>query len=387
MARVCLLILDGVGVGEAPDAADYGDQGANSVANTAAAVGGLRLPELERMGFGNIVSAQGVASVTQPTAAWGRMRERSPGKDTTTGHWEISGVILDKPFPVYPSGFPSVVINAFSAAVGRPVLGNKPASGTAIIEELGPEHLRTGYPIVYTSADSVFQIAAHESVIPVPELYRYCEIARELLQGEHGVGRVIARPFTGSPGAFVRTADRRDFSLPPPRPTVLDTLVAAGWPVYAVGKICDIFAHRGITESFPAHTNEESVDATVQCLRRKTEGLIFANLIEFDMLWGHRNDPRGYARALEQFDARLPEIVAALTPRDLLIITADHGVDPTTPGTDHTRELVPLIAYRPGMIGSDLGTRDTFADVAATIAEVFGVPGPPVGTSFLSRLQ
>jgi phosphopentomutase len=315
------------------------------------------------------------------------MAERSAGKDTTSGHWELMGLILDRPFPVYPDGFPPEIIGAFEQAIGRPVLGNRPASGTEIIAELGEQHLRTGYPIVYTSADSVFQIAAHEEVIPVEDLYRYCLIARRLLAGKHGVGRVIARPFLGRPGAFYRTARRRDFSLPPPRPTLLDRLKEHGHEVVGIGKIEDIFAGRGLTRIYHTEDNQDGVAKTLEALKQSASGLVFTNLVDYDMLYGHRNDPVGYARALEQFDARVPEIISALRPRDFLVITADHGCDPTTPGTDHTREYVPLLALVAGNgEARDLGTRETFADVAATLAEVFGLPAPEAGTSFWGEM-
>lgn len=386
--RVAWVVMDGVGIGELPDADRYGDVGSNTLGNTGAAVGGLSLPNLQRLGLGNIAHVPGVPPAQQPLGCYGRMAERSAGKDTTTGHWELAGLYLDKPFPTYPHGFPAEVIDAFEKAIGRGTLGNKPASGTVIIEELGEEHMRTGKPIVYTSADSVFQIAAHEDVIPVDELYDMCRIARELLTGEHAVGRVIARPFVGQPGNFQRTPRRRDFSLEPPRPTVLDRLVEAGIPVYSVGKIEDIFANRGITRGHYTKGNMATVDGVVQLL--KEEGapcLIFANCIDFDMLYGHRNDPEGMARALTEFDARVPEMMAGLREGDLLIITADHGNDPTTPSTDHSREYVPLLVYGPSARqGVPLGTRATYADVAATLSEFFGVQAPEIGTSFLKEI-
>lgn len=386
--RVVLMVLDSVGIGEAPDAHEFGDEGSNTLANTAEAVGGLRLPNLAALGLGNLTQVKGVPPARLPRGAYGRMQERSRGKDTTTGHWEIAGVILDRPFPVYPKGFPREVIAAVEAAVGRRLLGNKPASGTAIIEELGEEHLRTGRPIVYTSADSVFQIACHEEVASREELYAMCAKARALLQGEHGVGRVIARPFTGRPGAFRRTEGRKDFSLEPPRPTLLDHLTGAGIPVFAVGKIGDIFAGRGITEGRPTAGNMETVDVTLEYLgSAPAPSLIFANCVDFDTIWGHRNDPEGYARALEAFDRRLPELLAGLRPRDALFIVADHGCDPTTPSTDHSRELVPLLVAGPRVrAGVDLGTRSTFADVAATLAEAFGVENPGPGESFWKEI-
>jgi len=388
-ARAALIVLDGVGVGELPDAARFGDVGSNTLRNTALAVGGLRLPQLGRLGLGNILEVPGVPPDSAPIGCYGRMAEQAAGKDTTSGHWELAGVILDRPFPVYPNGFPPEVLDAFTAAIGRGVLGNKPASGTVIIEELGAEHMRTGKPIVYTSADSVFQIAAHEDVIPVEELYEMCRIAREILTGQHAVGRVIARPFVGSPGRFQRTPRRKDFSLAPPRPTVLDRLVAAGIPVFSVGKIEDIFAGRGITAGQRTENNMQTVDGVLQRLRRETGPcLIFANCIDFDMLYGHRNDVEGMARALEEFDARVPELLEALRPGDILLVVSDHGNDPTTPSTDHDREHALLLCYSPdGRAGVNLGTRSTFADVAATLAEFFSVDPPEVGTSFLRDIR
>lgn len=381
--RVILIVLDSVGVGELPDAALYGDTGSNTLANTAKAVGGLHLPNLARLGLGNIIPILGVPPTNQPAAAWGKMAEQSAGKDTTTGHWEIAGLILDKPFPTYPNGFPREIMEPFEQAIGRKTLGNYPASGTEIIAELGAEHMETGYPIVYTSADSVFQIAAHEEVVPVETLYTWCRIARELLQGDHGVGRVIARPFVGKPGKFVRTAARKDFSLEPPAPTILDVLVTNGIPVYSVGKISDIFAGRGITESTPTKNNQATVDGTIQYMRSKDGPcLIFANCVDFDMLWGHRNDPRGYADGLEEFDQRLPEILAELRPNDVLIILADHGCDPTTPSTDHSREYVPLLVTGEKVQRQNLGIRETFADTAQTVAELFSVDFTSSGRSF-----
>jgi len=384
--RITIIILDSVGIGELPDAAAYGDQGSNTLANTAQAVGGLRLPHLGSLGLGNIAPIPGVPPADSPCASFGRMQEKSAGKDTTTGHWEIAGLIVSRPFPVYPEGFPRDLIEEFERRIGRHTLGNKPASGTAIIEELGAEHLRTGYPIVYTSADSVFQIAAHEEIIPVDELYAMCRIARELLTGDHAVARVIARPFTGKPGNFRRTPRRHDFSLPPTGKTILDTLKEKGLEVVAVGKIADIFAGRGITRSLATRDNQDGINKTRQSLQETGRGLIFTNLVDFDSLYGHRNDPVGYARALEAFDQRLPEILAALQDNDMLIITADHGCDPTTPSTDHSREYVPLLVYGKKLpAGINLGTRETFADVAATVAEVFGFTWR-VGSSFVPLL-
>jgi len=382
--RVVLIVLDGVGIGDAPDAAEYGDEGSNTLANVAARARRLSLPNLGSLGLGRLAAIEGVPPEACPKGAFGRMRERSAGKDTTTGHWEIAGIWLEKPFPTYPGGFPPDVIRAFEERIGRRTLGNKVASGTQIIAELGEEHMRTGRPIVYTSADSVFQIAAHERVVPLDELYRICAAARELLVGEHGVGRVIARPFDGEPGSFFRTAGRRDFSLPPPEPTLLDLLTECGIFVAAVGKVSDIFAGRGIGQSVPAKDNDQVLDAVLELLVEAPPGsLIFANCNDFDSVYGHRNDAAGFARALEAFDARLPGILSRLGERDIAILTADHGCDPTTPSTDHSREMTPLLLFgAPIRPGTDLGTRDTYSDVAATVAEAFGVPAPERGRSF-----
>lgn len=375
--------MDSVGIGELPDADKYGDTGSNTLVNCARAVGGLKLPNLARLGLGRIVEIMGVPAVEQPLAAFGKMAEQSAGKDTTTGHWEISGLILSSPFPVYPDGFPPEIINTFESKIGRKILGNKMASGTRIIEELGAEHMKTGSPIVYTSADSVFQIAAHEEVIPVEELYSMCETAREILTGEHAVGRVIARPFVGRPGSFQRTANRHDFSLKPPAPTVLNLLQENGLEVMAVGKIKDIFAGEGISRSVHTKGNMDGVDQTLNFMREKTnKGLIFTNLVDFDSLYGHRNDPEGYAEALQAFDNRIPEILGAVRNNEILILTADHGCDPTTESTDHSREYVPLLVYGKSVAGgTNLGIRNSFADVAATIADIFCLSFPN-GESF-----
>jgi phosphopentomutase len=381
--RVILVVLDGVGCGDAPDAEAFGDEGSNTLANTAQAVGGLQLPNMGQLGLGNITSIAGVPPADTPVGAYGRLTELSGGKDTTTGHWELMGLPLSRPFPTYPGGFPADLIAEYERRIGRQVLGNYPASGTAIIEELGAEHMRSGRPIVYTSADSVFQVAAHEEVISVDGLYRICQIARDLLTGEHAVGRVIARPFVGEPGDFTRTERRKDFSLAPPKDTLLDVLEVAGQEVMGVGKIEDIFAHRGLTQSNHTANNMAGVDAILEFLSTDADGLIFANLVDFDMLYGHRNNPRGYADALEEFDARLPEISGALRDADVLILTADHGTDPTTPSTDHSRERVPvLVAGSHIRGGANLGTRDSFADVAATIAELLGIEWHRAGESF-----
>jgi phosphopentomutase len=384
--RFIVIVLDSVGIGEAPDAAAFGDVGSHTLGNIARVVGGLQVPHMQAMGLGNIALLQGVTPQSEPTAAYGKLTERSAGKDTTTGHWELMGVQLDKPFPLYPNGFPPEVMERYEVETGRGWLGNYPASGTVIIEELGAEHLRTGKTIVYTSGDSVFQIAAHEEVIPLAELYEICQIARKILRGEHEVSRVIARPFIGPPGNFQRTAHRRDFSVTPPAPTVLDSIKEASLMVYAVGKIEDIFAGQGITEAVHTRDNMDGVDKTIAAMRmRRERGLIFTNLVDFDAKFGHRNNPEGYAKALIEFDQRIPEILAALRDDDVLVITADHGNDPTTPSTDHSREYVPiLIGGKPVRAGVNIGVRATFADLAATIAEGLGLRPPTHGTSFKS---
>ena len=380
---VALVVLDSVGIGDAPDAAAFGDAGSATLQHVAEAVGRLRLPNLGALGLGNVAEVAGVPPAAEPSGAFGSMTERSAGKDTTTGHWEIAGIVLERPFPTYPDGFPRAVMEPFERAIGARTLGNVPASGTEIIERLGAEHLDTGFPIVYTSADSVFQIAAHVDVIPLERLYQMCRVAREILRGEHEVGRVIARPFEGQPGSFVRTPDRHDFSVLPPQPTVLDAVAAAGREVRGVGKISDIFAGRGVTGSRVTRSNEEGVTAVVEELAAIDRGLVFANLVEFDSSFGHRNDPRGYAGALEAFDRRLPEIVDALGPDDVLVLTADHGNDPTTSSTDHSRERVPLLATgRRVRAGAAVGERASFADCGATVAELLGVDPPPAGRSF-----
>ncbi len=386
--RVILVILDGVGAGELPDAADFGDVGSNSLANTAQAVGGLKVPNMQKMGLGNITAIQGAPPAQHATGAYGKMAEVSLGKDTTVGHWEIAGVASPRPLPVFPHGFPPELITQFEQRVGRKAIGNKPASGTEIIKELGDEHVQTGHLIVYTSADSVFQVAAHEEVVPIPELYKICEIARDMLTGDYAVGRVIARPFIGQSGAYRRTERRKDWSLLPPRPTILDKLAGAGYDVLGVGKIDDIFAKRGLTQSAHIVNNQGGITQTIEFLRAGFRGLMFVNLIEFDMVYGHRNDAQGYAGALEEFDRRLPEIMAAMGENDMLIITSDHGNDPVTPSTDHSREYVPLLVWGKSLrAGIDLGVRSTFADVAATIADVFGIGPMELGTSFRPELE
>jgi phosphopentomutase len=389
LKKLVLIILDGVGCGELPDAHQYGDAGSNTLANTARVVGGFHLPNMQAMGLGNITPIEGVDPAPRPTASYGRMAERSRGKDSTTGHWELGGVITASMLPTYPEGFPAEVMDRFLGVTGvGGYLGNIPASGTAIIASYGDAHCATGYPIVYTSADSVFQIAAHEEVIPPAALYELCEKTRaRVCTGQHAVGRVIARPFVGKDGGYTRTTNRRDFSLPPPAPTVLDALLAAGVPTTAIGKVDDLFAMRGISVSFHSRTNAEGVEFLLRESGRRMPGLIFANLVDFDMLYGHRNDPQGMARALEEFDRAVPALLATLGDDDLLIVTADHGNDPVMPSTDHSREYVPLLAYTPLSGGGvDLGIRSTFADVSATIAEYFGVSATPAGESFLSAL-
>jgi phosphopentomutase len=380
-------VLDSVGIGGAPDAAEFGDEGSATLPHVAEAVGGISLPNLGRLGLGRLAGIPGVPPVDTPAGAFGAMTERSPGKDTTTGHWEIAGVVLDQAFPLYPEGFPPEVIEAFERAAGTRTLGNYPASGTAIIEELGAEHVATGKPIVYTSGDSVFQIAAHVDVVPLERLYEMCRIAREILRGPHEVGRVIARPFTGLPGAFERTPDRHDFSVLPPRPTILDEIAGAGLEVRGVGKIADIFAGRGITSSSPTKSNDAGIDAVIDAARLLSRGLVFANLVDFDQAYGHRNDPAGYAGALERFDMRLPEIRAALGDDDVLIVTADHGNDPTTPSTDHSRERVPVLCAGARVRPVDLGVRKSFADCGATVAGLLGVRSAGPGASFADDLR
>ena len=379
--RVLILVCDSFGVGGAPDVDEYGDAGSDTLGNTAAAVGGLRAPNLGRLGLGRLTEIAGVDPEAGRGTAQGRLTERSAGKDTTTGHWELSGIVLDKPFPLYPNGFPPEIVEPFEAQIGREVLGNVAASGTEIIAQLGEEHLRTGKPILYTSGDSVFQIATHTDVVPLPTLYEWCRVARRLLTGEHNVGRVIARPFTGKPGAFVRRPERRDFSVPPPGPSLLDRCVEHGVPVYGVGKIQDIFAQQGITEARYSDSNDHGIELTIDYLRRSGPALVFSNLVDFDSKYGHRNDPEGYAHAIEALDERIPSLVDALDG-GVLFLTGDHGCDPTTPSTDHSRERAPLLAA--GLDGGpyEVGDRETFADLGATAAELLGVPWDLQGVSF-----
>ena len=377
------MVLDSVGIGGAPDAADFGDEEAATLQHVAEAVGGLALPHMQALGLGNITEILGVTPAAQPDGAFGCLVERSPGKDTTTGHWELAGVILERPFPLYPGGFPAEIISAFEAAVGTRSLGNVAASGTEIIERLGAEHLETGFPIVYTSGDSVFQIAAHVEVAPLERLYEMCRLAREIMRGPHEVGRVIARPFKGEPGAFERTPDRHDFSVLPPHDTVLDEISQAGLEVRGVGKISDIFAGRGVTSSRPTRSNAEGIVAVAEEIGTIERGLVFANLVDFDQSFGHRNDPAGYAGALEEFDRGLPGILDALSEDDLLLITADHGNDPSTSSTDHSRERTPLLGAGARVrAGVGLGQRESFSDVGATVAEVLGVPTGTPGRPF-----
>src|SRR5437868_9396206 len=369
MPRACVIVLDAVGAGEAPDAADYGDEGSDTLGNVARAVGGLDLPNLEALGFGNIEPLEGCPPQPGAPAVAGRLLELSKGKDTTAGHWEMMGIVTATPFPTYAQGFPHDVIDPFMHRTGRGVLGNKPASGTEIIQELGEEHQQTGKWIVYTSADSVFQIAAHEETIPLEELYEACRAAREILTGKHAVGRVIARPFVGRPGAYERTPNRHDFSLEPRRPNYLSLLRAAGHKVYGVGKISDIFAGCDIDESYPTKSNIEGIHRTEKLLREVDDGLVFTNLVETDMLWGHRNDPVNFHRCLQDFDRRLPDVLDALRADDLLILTSDHGCDPTTPSTDHSREHAMLLAYVEGRnADGHLHEDGEFADVGATVS-------------------
>jgi len=386
--RVLVFVLDGVGAGAAPDAADYGDQGSNSLSNTAKAVGGLKLPNLQILGFGNITPMKGVLAQRPATGAFGKMTPKSSGKDSITGHWELMGVYLEKPFPTYPNGFPPEVVEMFHHATGLELIGNKAASGTAIIQELGMEHIKTGKPIVYTSADSVFQIAAHESVIPIEKLYDICKKSRDFLRDDHAVGRVIARPFIGdSPETFTRTSRRKDYPLKPLTPTVMDKLLKAGLDVYATGKIDDLFAHQGITVSNHTTNNLDSLDAALEFIKLSFRGLLMVNLIEFDMIYGHRNDAAGYAKALELFDQFLPEIQRHMHADDIAMIVADHGVDPTMPGSDHSREYSPLLVFgEPIKPDTDLGIRASYADTGATIADIFGLQAPIIGTSFLREI-
>jgi len=385
--RAFVVVLDSLGVGELPDAGAYGDEGSNTLGNVATRVP-LRIPALNALGLGRVVALAGVPAEPSPRGAFGRMAEQSPGKDSVTGHWELMGLQLDRAFPTFPDGFPEASIREFERRIGRSILGNVVASGTQIIEDLGAEHLRTGRPIVYTSADSVFQIAAHEDVIPVPELYRLCEIAYGIYVEGMGLGRVIARPFVGVPGRFERTANRHDFAVPPPAETLLDRLTARGIPVHAIGKIADLFAGQGIATSSRTRSDSDVMDEVVRAVADAPPGLVFANLVDFDAQFGHRNDVEGYAANLERFDRRLAQMLPLLRRDDLLALTADHGNDPTTPSTDHSREYVPILFYGDQVAGGvDLGTRSTFADLGQTLPGVFGVGPLGCGTSMLGDIR
>lgn len=387
--RIHLIVMDSVGIGEAPDAASFGDEGADTFGHIAEKMGGLKMPNMEKLGLSNIRNIKGINPAEQPMAYYGKMKEVSVGKDTMTGHWEIMGLNIDQPFKVYPNGFPDELIRQLEERIGRKVIGNKPASGTGIIDELGEEHMQTGAIIVYTSADPVLQIAAHEEVVPLEELYRICEIARELtLSPEFLVGRIIARPFIGEPGNFSRTSNRHDYALKPFGRTTMNELKDSGFDVIAIGKISDIYNGEGVTESIRTKDNMDGMDRLAEVVRKDFHGMSFLNLVDFDALFGHRRDPIGYGKALEEYDARLPEVLEALNEDDLLIITADHGNDPIHPGTDHTREYVPLLVYSPRFqVGQELPLRETFSDVGATVAENFGVKLPENGNSFLSLLK
>ncbi|HOK29062.1 MAG TPA: phosphopentomutase [bacterium] len=385
--RLFIVVMDGVGIGELPDAHRYGDEGSNTLGNTVRVVGKMEIPNLMSLGLGELVPE--LPGESRIIGAYGKMVEKSVGKDTLIGHWEMMGIITVEDFPTYPDGFPSEVISRFEAEIGRKVLGNKPASGTEIIKELGELHMKTGYPIVYTSADSVFQIAAHEEIIPVEELYNYCRIARRILAGKHGVARVIARPFLGTPGNFYRTERRKDFSLPPPEKTALDLLVENGITTIGLGKIEDIFSNQGLAESNHTHNNEETMSALIEIEKNREDRLmVFANLSDFDTIYAHRNNPRGLAEALERFDVSLGEAMSILNDEDLLIVCADHGNDPTTPSTDHSREYTPLLVKGRKDTPVYLGVRETFADVGATALEFFGIGEHKFpGKSFLDKLR
>lgn len=386
--RAVLIVLDSVGVGELPDAAEYGDAGSNTVKNIYKSMGNFSLPNLEKLGLLNIEGFEDIKKSDSYEGTVAKCMEKSKGKDTTTGHWEISGLVLDKPFPTYPDGFPEDIIKEFEKRTGRKTIGNYPASGTEIIKVLGKEHVDTGSLIVYTSADSVFQIAAHEEVVPLEELYKICTLARELLQGEHGVGRVIARPFIGTEGNYTRTENRRDFSLVPPKDTLLDYVKNSSMEVFAIGKIEDIFVNKGITRSNHTHNNEEGIEATIEAIKEDFKGLIFTNLVDFDMIYGHRNNVQGYADALKYFDDKLPEIMDNLKDDDVLIITADHGCDPTTESTDHSREYIPLIFCGKNIRGNNnLGVLDTYASIGKTILHMLNIENSIEGNSVLGNIM
>lgn len=387
--KITVIVLDSVGIGELPDANKFGDKGSHTLGHILEKVPDTSLPNLQKLGLGNIADLPNLKPVESPAAYYGKMAEISTGKDTMTGHWELMGLKIETPFQTYPSGFPRDLVARFEQETGRKIIGNKPASGTEILDELGVEHMKTGAWIVYTSADSVFQIAAHEEIVPLDELYRACEIARRLtLEPEHSVGRVIARPFVGEPGAFKRTPNRHDYAVKPPEPTVLNALKNSGKDVISVGKINDIFSGEGITSSHPTKSNRHGIDETIRLMEQPFNGLLFTNLVDFDSLFGHRRDPEGYASALQEFDASVPGLLERVGENDLLVITADHGNDPTHPGTDHTREYVPLLVYGKKLSSpASLGVRATYADLAATIAENFGVHGSEHGKSFLRLLK
>ena len=388
MKRAILVVLDSVGIGEMPDADQYGDVGSNTLGNIADKVGGMEIPNLEKLGLGNIAPLKGVCAMDTPEGAFGKSAELSVGKDTVTGHWEMSGVILEKPLNTYPEGFSKEIMDAFEAKIGRKTLGNVVASGTEIIERLGDEHVKTGYPIIYTSADSVFQIAAHEGVIPLDELYRYCEVAREMLVGDWQVGRVIARPFIGEDGVYTRTDNRKDFALDPFNKTILEYVKEAGQNVMCVGKISDVFNNIGVTHTVHTKNNMEGVDETLKFMKEDLGGLLWTNLVDFDMKFGHRNDYVGYYNAIREFDERLPEILETMTEEDILILTADHGCDPTTPSTDHSREYIPILVYGKSVKpGANLGVRRTFSDIGKTVLEYLWVPNDLYGESFWSDIK
>ncbi|MGB7055734.1 MAG: phosphopentomutase [bacterium] len=385
MKRAIVLILDGVGIGALPDAAQYGDEGSNTLVNLAQRCGGLKLPVLEKMGLGNICDIEGIKKIAKPIACFGKMAEKSPGKDSTSGHWELCGVILEKAFPTFPQGFPDEVIDKVESRIGHKILGNIPASGTEIIKRLGETHIKEKKPIVYTSADSVFQIACHTDVFNLQELYTFCKIARSILNGTYGVARVIARPFAGVMPDFYRTKDRRDFSLAPPEPTLLDITQKNGIKVTVVGKVDDLFSHRGFDKSYHSVNDLECIELVLKVMQENDDGLIVANFVQFDMDWGHRNDIEGFKNGLIEMDEGIGRIIAELRENDLVFITADHGNDPTTPSTDHSREHVPILAYRNHMVGRNLGTRSTFTDLAKTVAGYFGIEGIRHGEDFLKN--
>ena len=387
MKNFIIILLDGVGVGELPDAGKFGDEGSNTIANIAKAVNNLSLPNLQKLGLGNITNIKGVPINNNPIASFGKMLEKAPGKDSVSGHWEISGLELDFDFPYYPNGFPKNIIDKFLQLTNfKGVLGNKAASGTEIIMELGDEHLRTGFPIVYTSADSVFQIAAHEEVIPLRKLYEICEISRnQIFVNDDEIGRIIARPFIGGSGNYLRTTNRKDFALSPPNDTIMDLLKNEGFETIAIGKINDLFNHRGITNPIKTRSNQEGIERILEVIKENNNSFIFANLVDFDVYYGHRNDPIGFAKALKYFDNRLPEILKLLDDSDVLIITADHGNDPTTPSTDHSREYIPLLYYQRGVGGKNLGIRNTFSDIGKSAANFFSIETKLKGTNFIPQ--